>query len=253
MSGRDTHAGGMPLQAQVEALRAQQSQLFADLASGQQRFRQLARSVWRVQEEERRRFARDLHDGLGQDITAILHQLEQLAADPTLPASALPRAERALALCRRALQDTRALARMLRPKILDDLGLCAALHWLGRNVAEGAGFAVDVLCDEAFPDPDGDYATLVFRVVQEALNNAAKHARAGNVLVQVGARGGELHVLVADDGRGCDPVAALASDALGDSSGLGGMRERIALFGGRLHLVSAPGDGLQVRAALPLP
>jgi signal transduction histidine kinase len=241
-----------PVQAQIDALRSQQAQLFADLAQGQQRFRRLARSVWRIQEDERRRFARDLHDGLGQNITAIVHQLEQLAGDPALPRPAAVRAERALDLCLRALHDTRHLARMLRPKILDDLGLCAALSWLGRSVSEGAGFAVDVDCEEDFPDPDGDLATLVFRVVQEALNNAAKHAHARHVLVTVGSRAGELHLLVADDGRGCDPDAALSADTLGAGTGIGSMRERVELFGGRLHLVSAPGDGTQVRAALPL-
>lgn len=241
------------MQQQLAALRQQQAQLFADLAQGQQRFRRLARSVWRVQEDERRRFARDLHDGLGQDITAILHQLEQLIDDPALPAAAARRAGRALELCRHALHDTRHLARMLRPKILDDLGLCAALNWLGRSVAEGAGFEVEVECAAlADADLDGDLSTLVFRVVQEALTNAARHAQARHVLVTVGARGGLLQLLVADDGRGCDAHAAFAGDAQGTSSGLGGMRERVELSGGRLHLVSVPGDGTQVRATLPL-
>ena len=208
--------------------------------------------MWRIQEEERRRFARDLHDGLGQDITAILHQLEQLAEDPGLRGSAPARVERAIDLCMRALQDTRTLARMLRPKILDDLGLCAALNWLGRSVAEGAGFSVDIDCEEDFADPSGDLATLVFRVVQEALNNVAKHAGASHALVKVGARDGRLHLLVADDGRGCDPETVLAADGLGGGSGLGSMRERVVLFGGRLSLVSSPGDGTQLRALLPL-
>ncbi len=240
------------VRTQLDALKQQQAQLFADMAHGQQRFRQLARSVWRIQEDERRRFARDLHDGLGQNITAILHQLEQLADEPGLDGAAPKRVERAIDLCARALQETRTLARMLRPKILDDLGLCAALNWLGRSVSEGAGFAVDVDCEEEFPDPGGDLATLVFRVVQEALNNVAKHASATHVLIKVGVRDGRLHLLVVDDGRGCDPDLALAADGSGSGSGLGSMRERIALFGGRLALVSSPADGTQLRASLPL-
>ncbi len=247
-----TTAAPATVQQQLDALRTQQADLFADLARGQQRFRRLARSVWRIQEDERRRFARDLHDGLGQNITAIVHQLEQLAGDPALAHPAAARAERALDLCLRALHDTRHLARMLRPKILDDLGLCAALSWLGRSVSEGAGFAVDVDCDEDFPDPDGELATLVFRVTQEALNNVAKHAHARHVLVTVGPRGHELQLLVADDGRGCDAQAALGADTQGVGTGVGSMRERVELFGGRMHLVSAPGDGTQVRAVLPL-
>lgn len=251
-NGQPRVENSVALQSQLAELKQQQARLFADMARGQQRFRRLARSVWRIQEEERRRFARDLHDGLGQNITAILHQLEQLADDPGLGGSAPVRVERAIDLCTRALHDTRSLARMLRPKILDDLGLCAALNWLGRSVSEGAGFTVDIDCEEDFPDPAGDFATLVFRVMQEALNNVAKHAGASHVLVKVGARDGRLHLLVADDGRGCDADIAFAADGMGGGSGLGSMRERVALFGGRLTLVSAPGDGTQLRVLLPL-
>lgn len=240
------------LQSQIAALRQQQTQLFAGMARSQQRFRRLARSVWRVQEEERRRFARDLHDGLGQDITAILHQLVQIAEDPGLAGTAPARVQRAIDLCARALHDTRTLARMLRPKILDDLGLCAALHWLGRNVSETSGFAVDIDCDEDFEDPAGDLATLVFRVAQEALNNVAKHARASHALVKVGARDGAIHLLIADDGRGFDQESVLAADPSESGSGLSSMRERVSLFGGRMTITSAIGEGTQVRAVLPL-
>jgi signal transduction histidine kinase len=247
-----THRGDAdPVQSQLHDIKQQQARLFADMARGQQRFRRLARSVWRIQEDERRRFARDLHDGLGQHITAILHQLEQLADDPGLGGTAPLRVERAIDLCTRALHDTRTLARTLRPKILDDLGLCAALHWLGRSIAEGGALLVDIDCDEDFPDPSGDLATLVFRVAQEALTNVAKHANASHALVNVGARDGRLQLLVADDGVGFDPDNALA-DGDGGGSGLGSMRERVALFGGQLSLVSAPGDGTQLRAVLPL-
>jgi signal transduction histidine kinase len=240
------------LQSQMASLKHQQSELFAGLASGQARFRDLARSVWRVQEEERRRFARDLHDGLGQNITAILHQLEQIAIEPDLSDSAQRRLDKALDLCARALYDTRNLARLLRPKILDDLGLCAALHWLARTVSDGAGFAVDVDCDSDFQDSSGEVATLVFRLTQEALNNVAKHARASHVLIKIGLQGDRLHLLIADDGRGFDPATVFGPGQASLSTGLGSMRERIALFGGALSLISSPGDGTQLRAALPL-
>jgi signal transduction histidine kinase len=240
------------LQSQLNTLKQDQSELFAGLARGQQRFRDLAKSVWRVQEEERRRFARDLHDGLGQNITAILHQLEQIAAEPGLPDAAQRRVERSLDLCARALHDTRNLARLLRPKILDDLGLCAALHWLVRTVSDGAGFAVDVDCDSELQDANGDIATLVFRLAQEALNNVAKHAHASHVLIRVAVHADRLHLLIADDGRGCDAGAVLAPERARLSTGLGSMHERIALFGGTLSLISSPGDGTQLRAVMPL-
>ena len=238
---------GAALRAQLEALREAQARLFADLAHGGERYRQLARSVMRMQEEERRRIARDLHDGLGQQITAILHQIEPLADDLDLSAAAAARARRAVDLCARALQDTRTLARLLRPKILDDLGLVAALGWLGRTLSEGAGFAIDVECDETLDDLGTELTTLVFRAVQECLANVARHAAAGHVFVAVVRRGGELQIVVADDGRGFDVEAKRRT-----GTGLGSLEERVQLFGGRCQWISAPGEGTQFRATLPL-
>ncbi|HET9483036.1 MAG TPA: sensor histidine kinase [Xanthomonadales bacterium] len=241
-----------PVRDQLAALKAQQERLFAQLAHGQHHFRQLARSVWRVQEEERRRLARELHDGLGQNLTVLKNQLDAFAADRSVPPELRTRIADAGALCAETLEDTRALSRMLRPQILDDLGLEAALGWLARSVGESAALSVEVEAGGLGEALDGDHATLVFRVVQEALNNTARHARASHALVKVGTRERELHVLVADDGEGCNVESAFARGARGESSGLGGMRERVALFGGRLSFVSEPGEGTQLRVVLPL-
>jgi len=130
---------------------------------------------------------------------------------------------------------------------LDDLGLEAALRWLARSQGEASGLVIDVDIGP-LPALDGDLQTLLFRVAQEALNNIAKHAQACNVLVRVAARGGLLQLQVADDGRGCEPEAALRSGG----SGLGGMRERLRLYDGQLELHSAPGEGTRLRAVVPL-
>ena len=244
LSNRDPQG----LQAELATLREAQARLFADLASNAQRYRSLARSVLRLQEEERRRFARDLHDGLGQQITAVLHQLEPLARDESLPTEAAARARRALDLCSRALHDARNLARLMRPTILDDLGLVAALHWLSRTVAETAGIDIDVECEDEAGACGTEMSTLVFRFVQEALNNVAKHAKAQRALVAVNVRAGQLTIVVADDGRGFDANAA----PRGGGSGLSGLAERVALFGGRFTCASNPGDGTQLRAFIPL-
>jgi signal transduction histidine kinase len=241
-----------PMQSQLKALKQQQAELFADLARGQARFRNLARSVWRVQEDERRKFARDLHDGLGQSVTAIIHQLQQLAEESDLTEPARRRVERTVDLCSRAVYDIRNLARLMRPKILDDLGLGAALHWLGRTMSDAAKFAVDVDFDADETQLSGEVSTLVFRLAQEALTNVAKHARATHVLIKVGVHGNHLHVLIADDGAGCDPEQVMSRDNSSLSTGLGSMRERVALFGGTLSLVSSAGDGTQVRVVVPL-
>jgi signal transduction histidine kinase len=137
------------------------------------------------------------------------------------------------------------MSRLLRPPILDDLGLEPALRWLARSVAEAARLEVELEASE-LPPLDGDLQTLLFRVAQEALNNVAKHAQANKVLVRLVQRGPHILLDVADDGRGFEPSPASGG------SGIGGMRERVRLYGGRLELHSATGDGTRLRVAVPI-
>ena len=234
--------------AAVAELRAQYQRLLQRLEANEREFRRLGRAVWRVQEDERRRLARELHDGLGQNLTALKHRLAQIGGE-LAPAQADVRAriEAAIALCAEALDDTRNLSRLLRPPILDDLGLAPALRWLARSVEESAGIAV-VVEIEPLPPLDGELQTLLFRVAQEALNNAGKHAGAGSVLLRLVARARDLQLQVIDDGAGFDADTALGAGG----SGLGGMRERLRLYGGQLELRSAPGHGTRLRATIPL-
>ncbi|CAA9316796.1 MAG: integral membrane sensor signal transduction histidine kinase [uncultured Lysobacter sp.] len=231
----------------LRALRQQYFDLLDRLQRNEREFRRLGRSVWRVQEDERRRLARELHDGVGQNLTALKHRLSQL--DESLAADDPARAhvDAALALCSDTLEDTRNLSRLLRPPILDDLGLASALRWLVRSSGEASG--IDITLDlQPLPDLDGEMQTLLFRVAQEAINNATKHAKAQHIVVRLVARGDTLQLQVADDGRGFDPSQAVHAGG----SGLGGMRERLRLYDGRLELHSAPGEGTRVRALVPL-
>ena len=230
----------------LEAVSAQYRALLQRLEANEREFRRLGRAVWRVQEDERRRLARELHDGLGQNLTALKHRLVQAAAD--LDGDARVRLDAAIALCAETLEDTRQLSRLLRPTILDDLGLVAALRWLARSQAESTGIEVQAEIVEPLPALDSDLQTLLFRVAQEALTNVARHARARTALLRLVAREGTVRLQVADDGRGCDPAAALR----GGGSGLGGMRERLRLYDGRLELHSAPGEGMRVRVVVPV-
>jgi signal transduction histidine kinase len=234
------------LQQQLQRLRADQERLFAQLRDGEQHFRTLARSVWRVQEDERRRLARDLHDGIGQHMTALRHRLEALS----LATPASDDLQLALELCVRALEETRALSRLLRPQILDDLGLAAALRWLARSTAEQCGFELELDLAALPATLSPDLATLIFRVAQEALTNIARHAHARNVVLRAAVRNERLTLMVVDDGVGCDVAAAGARGSEGLSTGLASMRERVQLFGGQFQLVSAPGEGTQVRAVV---
>lgn len=237
---------------QLTRLREQQERLFVQLHAGEQHFKQLARSVWRVQEDERRRLARDLHDGIGQQLTALKHRLDALAASVDGSADPASPLHQALDICDSAIQETRALSRLLRPQILDDLGLEAALNWLARHSAESGGYEVEVDVGN-LPAIDGDLSTLIFRVAQEALTNVLKHAHAKHVVIRLAERHDEwLQFLIVDDGLGCDVDAAFAKASDGHSTGLASMRERVRLFGGRFTLVSRPDEGMQVRVLIPL-
>jgi len=233
-------------------LRTQYQRLLQRIEANEGEFRRLGRSVWRVQEDERRRLARELHDGVGQNLTALKHQLALVAAAlPSAQADQRDKLEAAIALCVATLEDTRELSRLLRPPILDDLGLEPALRSLARSLHAGGGPEIELDFDfgpEAPPTLNDDLRTLLFRVVQEALNNIAKHAQAKQARVQLRRRGNELRLLVEDDGRGCDAALALRSGG----SGLGGMRERLRLYGGRFEIQSTVGVGTRVLAAVAL-
>jgi signal transduction histidine kinase len=235
-------------QSTIDLLRADYRALVERLERNQQEFVHLARSVYRVQEDERRRLARELHDGLGQNLTALKHQISLLRdALPEDAADARRRADVALSTCVRTLDDTRQMARLLRPQILDDLGLPAALRWLMRSVADAAGLDGQVELDD-IPALDGELQTVVFRVAQEALTNVVRHAGARSVELRLKHKAGMLHIDVEDDGCGVDPATLVS----GVGSGLGGMRERLRLFGGMLGVERSAAGGCRLRVALPV-
>jgi two-component system sensor histidine kinase UhpB len=225
--------------------------LLERLETNQSDFQRLARSVMRVQEDERRRIARELHDGVGQNLTALKHQLALLQADlPPAPGDAGERVSACIDLCAQTLEDTRHLSRLLRPQVLDDLGLEAALHWLGRSVDSKGGLRVELQI-ESMPTLDTELQTLLFRVTQEALANVVRHARANDALVRLAMRGGRVALTVWDDGIGFEPAVAARLASSGQAGGLSGMRERVRLHGGALEIEST-GNGTWLRASLPL-
>ncbi len=245
------HTPANALQRQLEQLRADQERLFRELQSGESRLRRIARSVSRIEEDERRRIARDLHDGVGQNLSALRHRIE--AIRPRLDAAdGIKLLDEALEICGQTLADTRHLARLLRPQILDDLGLEAALRWLAASCASAIGCEIEVEAslDEAELDPE--LSALAFRIVQESLTNVVRHSQASHVTIRVASRGGQLAVVVVDDGIGFDVKASQAAGSQARSAGLAGMQERVGLFGGRLNLISGSGAGTQVRAHIPL-
>ena len=186
--------------------------------------RESARRSLEAQEGERRRVAQELHDEVGQTLTAIVLQLDRLArkAEPTLRAALEDTRESA----RESLGDVRRIAQRLRPETLEDLGLPSALQALCDRVAEQGGVRVRTQLD---PDPrvEADVELVMYRVAQEALTNVLRHAEAAEVQVELTRRDGGVTLRVADDGRGIDSQAE-------GGGGLQGMRERALLVGGQL-------------------
>jgi len=237
------------LQERLDALLQQQRELVTTLQRGQAHFEQLARSVWRTQEEERRRLARELHDGIGQNLTAILRLLEQATASSDCSAGTRGELERVRTLVHSTLDEARALSRQLRPQILDDLGLAAALRWLARSFRDTQGLDVSLDLAEPLPALGGDAETLIFRVAQEGLNNVVKHAGATHAEISLQRLDERVLLSIRDDGHGCETSHALRSGSEGKGSGLGGMRDRAQLFGGQLRIVSQPGAGFSLEIA----
>jgi signal transduction histidine kinase len=203
------------------------------------------RRVVQAQELERRRLARELHDETGQALTSILlglKPLEEALADHPAQAGLAELREQVVS----ALQDVRRLAVELRPAVLDDFGLVPALERLIESYAEQSGIRVDfhsALGEARLPS---DVETALYRVVQEALTNIAKHANAGSVSVSVARRETTVAATIEDDGEGFD-LRFVREDGIG----LIGMRERLALIEGRLHVESRPGVGTTIVAEVP--
>lgn len=239
---------------QIQELTADNQRLLQSVVRSEKRFRLLAKSVWHVQEEERRRLARDLHDGLGQTLTALVNQLQRIHDDAS-GAGNLGLEHRladALQITRGALDDTREMSRLLRPTLLDDLGLDAALGWLTRWLSDRS--AVQIELESGLDDQrlHPDVETLLFRITQEALTNVIRHSGARHARVLLRHTPMLLILRVEDDGIGFDTSQLSQAERNPTSSGLRGMRDRAELFGGRVEIRSAPGQGTVVQLTLTL-
>jgi two-component system sensor histidine kinase UhpB len=219
------------------------------LERDRQQLQALSSQVIDAQEAERKRIARELHDETAQNLTSLLVRLRILerAADPAA-VRACTAELRELTL--KALEEVRNMARELRPTVLDDLGLVAAAQSYTEHCAELLGFGVTFHA-ENFPRRLAPQVELVlYRVIQEALTNVARHANAQHVSVVLAEQGGYAVATIRDDGVGFDVEAVLSSKERG--LGLFGMQERMALVGGRLQIHAGPGRGAQVRAEVPI-
>ena len=209
---------------------------YGEVEEARRELRKLSDRLVTAQEEERRNLSRELHDEIGQAMSAMLLDLTRLASAP--PESAILR-ER-LAATRRTAETcvgmVRNMALLLRPSMLDDLGLIPALRWQAREVMRRTGLRVKVVAGEIADDLPDSHRTCLYRFVQEALNNCAKHSRATQVRVVVREDAEGLSVSVQDNGIGFDPRQE-------KGMGLLGMEERVERLGGRFCVESQPEHG----------
>jgi two-component system, NarL family, sensor kinase len=223
--------------------------LFEELGASMRRLQAMSRGVIRMQEAERAKISRELHDGIGQALTALKMNLDfviENSGNEIRPASR-QNLEEARTTAEQSLSDVRELSRLLRPRMLDDLGLLPTLNWAARSFSKRTGIEVKLMSDKPDVRLDAEVETMIFRITQEALNNIAKHSKAKTATVQLGHSMRRIWLVIQDDGVGFDMLQnqKIRSDDFG--SGLSGIRDRLALWGGKLLMQSKPGSGTTLR------
>lgn len=239
------------LERRVEERTREIERLYRELQDREERRSHLLRKVISAQEDERKRIARELHDETSQALAALGIQFETVAA--TLPEPSRRRLEEAKALARKTLEGLHRMILDLRPSVLDDLGLFSAIRWCAERHLESQGIAVRCEFGELDRPLPPQVETPLFRVVQEAITNIARHAGAETVLIQSAVRGETLTIEIEDDGRGFDASTLSGPGATEKGLGLLGIRERVELLGGTVQIESAPGQGTRIALAVPLP
>jgi len=217
----------------------------------QRELRELSARVLEAREEEKTRIARELHDELGQLLTALKMDLAWLRERlPEAGTELAARADGMSALLDRTVSSSRRIAADLRPLMLDDLGLAEAAQWLVDDFGKRSGVRLEMRVPEQaeFDALAKGAATAVYRAIQESLTNIARHSGAKNAWVLLAQENGEVLVEIEDDGRGVTPGDLAKASSLG----LKGMRERVAYYGGSLEVARAPRGGTRLRVRMPL-
>lgn len=221
-----------------------------ELAQAREDLRELSVASRTAREQENSRISRELHDELGQNLTSLKMDLAWLEANCPADNEKLMRT---LAAMRSVLDSTVAATRRisadLRPLMLDDLGLLAALEWLAEETSRRHGFSVELAVDEASANLPEPLASQVYRIVQESLTNAGRHAAAQRVRVTLRMIGPEVHLDVEDDGRGLSPEDLRKKG----SFGLVGIRERAYILAGSVEIRGDAGEGTVIHVRLPIP
>lgn len=218
--------------------------------NAQERLQMLSRRLLTAQEQERRRLAIELHDEIGQVLTAVTLNLQSMHKEAT--PKGREQVQECVLIVQQAIQQVRELSINLRPSLLDDLGLKPALRWYLDQQAQRAQFEVELSCEIAKGQIPNDVETACFRIVQESVTNVIRHAQAHHVSVNVYLHDKTLHLEIHDNGVGFDITAARERAVQGLSCGILGMQERAELLGGVLSIESSPSRGSSLSVAFPI-
>ena len=232
----------------ILGLEAETARNFAEISRARAELQQLSARLVEAQENERRSISRELHDEVGQSLTGVLVEMANLSAliRTAERDEVAAKAVEIKRLMEASIGVVRNMALLLRPSMLDDLGLAPALQWQAREVSKRTGIAVKVTADEIPEELSEEHKTCVYRVMQEALHNVVQHAGARSVRVTVRQQNDRLLLSIEDDGKGFDPRVE-------KGMGLLGMEERVSYLGGSFAVESEPGRGTTLRVVLPAP
>lgn len=233
--------------AELARLSSTLNVLLDGLTSDREQMRRLASEVIRAGDRERAYIARELHDGTAQTLAALLFQLSVLERENAHP-EIQARLETVRQIAADVLEEVRTLAHTVHPRVLDDLGLLAALRHLARQVEDRSGATITVDAAQATEAVPAPIAAVLYRVAQEAVSNALRHGAPSDVTIQLSTVGGGAQLRITDDGRGFDVDEA---ERRRPGMGLFTMRERVALVDGAFDVDSAPGRGTRISADIP--
>jgi signal transduction histidine kinase len=217
--------------------------------SGRSRLKTVSRKLVEVQETGSRRLAHELHDEIGQSLTAILYRLAAVKASPSPRSDVL---DEAIEITKGTMRSVRNISLDLRPTLLDEAGLAETLRWYIDRQVRSDSLEVGLSVSPELADLPLDVRTACFRIVQEALTNVVRHAGARRAQVQIRSSGSRIEIAVWDDGKGFDVDEAFQRARSGNSLGILGMQERAELLGGELVFESRPGSGTTMKASIPL-
>jgi signal transduction histidine kinase len=220
---------------------------FEEVLQTRAALRDLSARLVDVQENERRALSRELHDEVGQSLSALLLAIDNVSASLPQESNSEPRTQllEIRRLAERTVTVVRDMSLLLRPSMLDDLGLIPALQWQAREVSRNNNIRIDVQADAPSENLPDEHKTCIYRIVQEALRNVTRHARARSVQIHLTQPEGVLRLTIQDDGQGFVPERE-------KGMGLLGMEERVAYLKGAFEVKSQPGRGTIINVNLPL-